>query len=125
FDLMDTLTSPVIVFDSAWKDSIPKDLLESITEARMIAGMKGEKMATIPELVAYIYPRTLESPMTHEWKNIYLWAGAEYQRTFKQSNKADEISPEALSDYEQSLMNQLRRWIYDKRREALKKAMKP
>ena len=124
FDLMDVLQSPVIVFPTAWQNALPSDLIECIKEARMIAAMKNEDMATVPELVAYIMPRTFESPMDHHWTNIYTYAGAEYMRTFKRSNKADQIAPQELTEYETSMMNNLRRWIYKKRREALKKQLK-
>ena len=127
FDLMDCLTSPTIVFSSAWKDAVPAETLSNIKLDRMRCRMAGEEMASMTEVVAYMMPRTFESPLTHEWVNIYLWAGGQYAQTFGGSNKSQamaEIAPESLSDYEQSLMNDLRRWIYKKRREALKAKMK-
>ncbi|MUU78674.1 hypothetical protein [Winogradskyella endarachnes] len=35
-----------------------------------------------------------------------------------------EIAPKVLSEYEMGLLNNLRRWIYDKRRKALKDKLK-
>ena len=73
FDIMDALTGPIIIYNTAWKDSIPKDLLEKITISRMLCLMKGEKMASITEVVAYMMPRTFEAPMSSEWvKYLYL-----------------------------------------------------
>ena len=124
FDMMDCLSSPVIVFPGPWRDAIPKDLLDTITLSRLFCLMKGEQMASFPEVVAYMMPRTFESPMAGEWVNIYTWAGAQYFGMFKEGNKQFEgIAPEQLSDYEQDLLNKLRKWIYDKRRGALKTKM--
>ena len=131
FDMMDALTSPVIVFNAAWKDTIPAGLLNNITIARMICLMKGEQMASLTEVVAYMMPRTFESPMAYEWVNIYTWAGTQHGQMFmncEQRKAMAEIAPGSLSDYEQSLLNHLRQWIYTKRRESLKvklKAEKP
>ena len=127
FDFMDCLTSPVIVFKSAWQDAIPADVLNNITISRMICLMVGEQMASITEVVAYMMPRTFESPMHSEWINIYTWCGLQYAKSFKgveQQKVMAEIAPQKLSDYEIHLLNDLRRWIYDKRRKALKLSMK-
>jgi hypothetical protein len=35
-----------------------------------------------------------------------------------------EIAPQELSDYEMGMLNNLRKWIYDKRRKALKDILK-
>ncbi len=74
FEFMDYLTSPIIVFPSAWMNDIPKDVLKNITMSRMLCQMSGEKMASFAEVVAYMMPRTYESPMPYEWVNIYAWA---------------------------------------------------
>jgi hypothetical protein len=131
FDFMDCLTSPVIVFKSAWQDAIPNDLLKKITMARMLSLMAGEQMASLTEVVAYMMPRTFEAPMHTEWVNIYTWCGLQYANVFNNADQRKEmatamreIAPDKLSDYEQGLLNDLRRWIYDKRRKALKESLK-
>ncbi len=54
--------------------------------------------------------------------------GLQYAKQFKGEEQVkyieDEIAPKALSEYEMSLLNNLRKWIYDKRRIALKESMK-
>ena len=127
FDFMDCLSSPIIVFPSAWQDAVPQLLLKNITLARLLTQMQGERMASLTEVVAYMMPRTLESPMPSEWVNIYTWCGLQYAKTFKNAGQMDvmmEIAPENLSDYEQTLLKRLRVWIYDKRRKALKQKLK-
>ena len=73
FDFMDCLASPIIVFKSAWQDTIPKDILGRIKLSRIICSMNKEKMASLTETLAYIMPRTYEAPMPTEWVNIYIW----------------------------------------------------
>ncbi|MBJ6369148.1 hypothetical protein [Snuella sedimenti] len=129
FDLIDCLTSPIIVFKTTWQDAIPKDLLKKITISRMLCLMKGEHMASITEVVAYMMPRTFEAPMSSEWCNIYTWCGLQYATKFNSESKSmveamADIAPKTLSDYEQGLLKHLRIWIYEKRRKSLKESMK-
>lgn len=127
FNFMDCLTSPIIVFKSAWQDTIPKDILKNIKLSRLLCSMQQEEMASLTETLAYIMPRTYEAPMPMEWVNIYTWLGLQYTIQFKkrdQLNAMTDIAPSELSKYEMGLLNNLRRWIYDKRRKALKDILK-
>ena len=84
-------------------------------------------MASYAEVIAYIMPRTLEAPMPSEWVNIYTWVGLQYAKECNNKNQIpamEEIAPKNLSDSEHGLLNDLRRWIYDKRRKALKERLK-
>ena len=127
FDFMDCLTSPIIVFKSAWQDTIPKEILGRIKLSRLICSMEQEKMASLTETLAYMMPRTYEAPMQTEWVNIYTWLGLQYAMQNKSKNQLEamiEIAPKELSDYEKGLLKNLREWIYDKRRKALKDILK-
>lgn len=127
FDFMDLLTSPIIVYPSAWQDAVPKHLLDNITMARMLTQMQGERMASLTEVVAYMMPRTFEAPMPSEWANIYTWCGLQFAKTFKKDGQIEamlEVAPKQLSDNEKGLLKGLRVWIYEKRRKALKDSMK-
>ena len=127
FNFMDCLTSPIIVFKSAWQDTIPKGILKNIKLSRLLCSMQQEEMASLTETLAYMMPRTYEAPMPTEWVNIYTWLGLQYATQFKNSdqlNAMTEIAPSELSEYEIGLLNNLRRWIYDKRRKALKDKLK-
>ncbi|MDF0716094.1 hypothetical protein PY092_08055 [Muricauda sp. 334s03] len=126
-DFMDLLQSPIIVCPSQWQDAVPKDLLDNIIMARMLTRMRGEHMASLTEVVAYMMPRTFESPMPSEWVNIYTWCGLQYAMTFKKDGQIEameEVAPKQLSEYEMGLLKGLRLWIYEKRRKALKDNMK-
>jgi len=127
FNFMDCLTSPIIVFKSAWQDIIPEDILKNIKPSRLLCAVQQEEMASLTETLVYIMPRTYEAPMPTEWVNIYTWLGLQYAIQFKnndQLNAMIEIAPNELSEYEMDLLNNLRRWIYDKRRKALKEKLK-
>ena len=127
FDFMDCLSSPIIVFKSAWQDTIPKDILGRIKLSRIICSMTKEKMASLTETLAYIMPRTYEAPMQREWANIYTWLGLQYAMQNKSKDQLEamiEIAPKELSDYEKELLKNLRVWIYDEQRKALKDIMK-
>jgi hypothetical protein len=127
FNFMDCLTSPIIVFKSAWQDTIPEEILKNIKLSRILCSMKQEEKASLTEALAYMMPRTFEAPMPTEWVNIYTWLGLQYATQFKnndQLNAMSEIAPSELSEYEIRLLNNLRRWIYDKRRKALKEKLK-
>ncbi|MEO0571967.1 MAG: hypothetical protein AAF039_09705 [Bacteroidota bacterium] len=127
FDMMDCLTSPIIVFKSAWMDMVPKDVISNIPMARMIALRKQEEMATTIEVLAYLMPRSFEAPMRYEWANIYTWCGLQYAIEYQNGRMAEamkKIAPEKLTRDEQREMDHLRRRIYDKRRKTLKERMK-
>jgi hypothetical protein len=127
FNFMDCLTSPIIVFKSAWQDIIPKDILKNIKLSRLLCSMQQEETASLIEALTYMMPRTYEAPMPTEWVNIYTWLGLQYASQFKNSDQLDamkKIAPNELSEYEMRLLNNLRRWIYDKRRKALKDKLK-
>ena len=126
-DFMDLLQSPIIVYPSQWQDAVPKHLLNNITMARMLTQMRGEHMASLTEVVAYMMPRTFESPMASEWVNIYTWCGLQYATTFLKTGQIkamEELAPQQLSEYEMGLLKRLRVWIYEKRRQTIKERMK-
>ena len=127
FDFMDCLASPIIVFKSAWQDTIPKDILGRVKLSRILSSMMKEKMASLTETLAYIMPRTYEAPMPTEWVNIYTWLGLQYAMQSKNTGQLEamkDIAPNELSDYEKGLLKNLRIWIYEKRRKALKDILK-
>ncbi|QLG44685.1 hypothetical protein [Costertonia aggregata] len=127
FDLMDFMTSPIIVYESAWKDSIPEDMMKNVKLSRLLTNLQMEEMASHTEALVYMMPRTFEAPLPMEWVNIYTWLGLQYAKQFKSKEQlkvVSDIAPKELSDYEKGLLDNLRRWIYDQRRKALKVRLK-
>ena len=127
FDLMDCMTSPIIVFESAWKDSIPEEMLKNAKFSRLVSSLQNKETASYTEALVYMMPRTYEAPLPMEWVNIYTWLGLQYALQYKSKEQSEavlEISPKELSDYEKGLLDNLRRWIYEQRRKALKTRLK-
>lgn len=127
FSFMDCLTSPIIVYKSAWQDLIPKDLLNNVRLSRLLCSMQQEEMASLTETLAYMMPRTYEAPMPVEWANIYTWLGLQYAMKFKKDSQLkamQDIAPKELTPYEKGKLDDLRRWIYEQRRKALKASLK-
>ena len=79
------------------------------------------------EVVAYMMPRILEAPLPSEWVNIYTWYGLQFAKTFEKTGRIlamEEVAPQQLSNYEKVLLQKLRVWIYEKRRQALRDKLK-
>ena len=84
-------------------------------------------MASLTEVVAYMMPRTFEAPLPSEWVNIYTWCGLQFAKTLEKTGRIlamEEIAPQQLSKYEKVLLQKLRVWIYEKRRQALRDKLK-
>lgn len=125
FDLVDVLQAPVLTFSMSWADTIPQRLLDILPIARMIALKQNEQLATYAEVAIYIYTRTLEAPMDSEWVDIYTHVSCTtLQQYFNEDHWQEVMAPATLSDWLQSKLRDLRRHIYDKRREILKKQLK-
>ena len=75
--------SPIIVHQSAWSSALPQwirqaiysDRLEQIFTEHETA--KIGELATATEVLACIYPASLDAPLHPDWINVYLWAGNE------------------------------------------------
>lgn len=106
FDFMDCMASPIIVFESAWKDTIPVDMLAKVKLSRLLASIQKEETATLTEALVFMMPRTFESPMPTEWVNIYTWLGLQYAKQFHNEEQLKgmlEIAPQELTDHENGL----------------------
>lgn len=125
FNMMDALRSPILTFSPHWKDTIPQRILDKIPMARMIALFKSEEMATLEECCAYMYTRSLEAPMEHEWTDIFTHVCCRtLERWFNENRWEETRAPKELSAWLQSKLDGLRRHIYVKRREILKQQLR-
>lgn len=122
FDLIDALHAPILTFSASWADSIPDRLKQIMPLARMAALIKGEEMATYPEIVAYLITRSHEAPMDYEWTDIYTHVSCKVCEQWFQEDHWEAVrAPKELSTWLQGQLDDLRRHIYRKRRERLKK----
>ncbi|MCB0081401.1 MAG: hypothetical protein KDE47_10735 [Caldilineaceae bacterium] len=110
------MAGPVIIHKSPWAESLPAWVIPAIyaDRADQIAqevheGTIGE-LATPLEVMAYMYPATLDTPLSYEWVQVYLYCGQEALakhgklpagQTFAQAVLGEE-QPLALMDYIQS-----------------------
>jgi len=75
------LAGPIVVHRSGWLDTIPSWLIEAIPAARAEAifaesdaRFVGE-LATAEEILACLYPATMEAPITYRWYRVYMYVG--------------------------------------------------
>jgi len=117
-ELVGVFTDPIIVYPSAWQDTLPDWVKPQITLERLIMNMKVIKEGGVPvgdtEALAYIYPRTMEAPMSERWYRIYMYVFTQAMK-FKKVEVPEDLKSEKLSDYDMQELNHLKRWIYDRR----------
>ena len=117
-DLVGALCDPIIVYPSPWQDTLPDWIKPQITLERLIMNMKVTKEGGVPvggtEVLAYIYPRTMDAPMSEQWFRIYMYVFNQAMK-FKKTEVPEDLKSETLSDYDMHQLDDLKRWIYDRR----------
>ena len=117
-DLVGALVDPIIVYPSGWQDTLPDWIKPQITLERLIMNIKVAKDGGVPvgdtEALAYIYPRTMEAPMSEQWYRIYMYVFTQAMK-FKKTEVPEDLKSETLTDYDMHQLNDLKRWIYDRR----------
>jgi hypothetical protein len=117
-DLVGALCDPIIVYPSGWEDTLPDWIKPQITLERLIMNLKVAKEGGVPvgdtEALAYIYPRTLESPMSEQWVRIYMYIFTQAMK-FKKTEVPEDLRSEVLTEYDMRELNDLKRWIYERR----------
>ena len=112
-------TDPIIVFPSPWMDTLPDWIKPAITMDRLIECMRstkeGNPTATDSEAMAYMYPRSLESPMGHDWTEIYMYLGTRVCRQHRKVEFPADIAKETLTDGQMRDLRDLKNFIYDRR----------
>lgn len=125
FDIVDALSAPILTFSTQWSDTIPKRMFNIVPLARMKALMQNEQLATYAECVIYIYTRSLDAPMNSDWTDIYTHISCQtLEESFGEDRWKDVGAPKKLNEWLLSKLNDLRRNIYNKRREILSKQLK-
>ena len=117
-DLVGALCDPIIVYPSPWKDDLPDWIKPQITLERLVMNMKAMHEGGVPvgdtEAMAYIFPRTMEEPMSEQWMRIYTYVFTQAMK-FKKVEVPEDLRRETLSDYDMRELNDLKTWIYQKR----------
>ena len=117
-DLVGALCDPIIVYPSPWKDDLPDWVKPQITLERLVMNMKVMHDGGVPvgdtEALAYIFPRTMEEPLSEQWMRIYTYVFTQAMK-FKKVEVTEDLKRESLSDYDMRELNDLKTWIYQKR----------
>jgi hypothetical protein len=66
------------------------------------------------EALAYIFPRTMEEPLSEQWMRIYTYVFTAAMK-FKKVEVPEDLRRESLSDYDMRELADLKTWIYQKR----------
>jgi hypothetical protein len=66
------------------------------------------------EALAYIFPRTMEEPLSEQWMRIYTYVFTSAMK-FKKVEVPEDLRCESLSDYDMRELTDLKTWIYQKR----------
>lgn len=121
-ELVGALTDPIIVWPSSWQDTLPEWIKPAITMERLMENMKALKgetpTGTDAEVLAYMYPRTMEAPLDSDWTQIYLYIATKVMSRHKETEIPDDIKVESLNNYQMQHLKELRDWIYERRLKA-------
>lgn len=107
-----TLTKPLVVCPGGWADTIPEWMKAEAKLQSLIQLMKGEDgVATDIEALIYLYTASLVAPFNESWTNIYVYL------TKKCMEGRGKIFPKefgnpTLTEHQQILLADLKRWIY-------------
>ncbi len=117
-DLVGALCDPIIVYPSGWQDMLPDWIKPRITMERLIMNMKVTKEGGVPvgdtEALAYMFPRTMEAPMSEQWFRIYMYVFTQAMK-FKKTEVPEDLKSDELSQYDMQQLDDLKRFIYDRR----------
>jgi hypothetical protein len=121
--MVEVFTAPLIVYPSGWEDTLPGWIKSEVTLQRLIRLMKGDDgLATDVEALAYMYPRTLEAPLDHDWMQIHMYLATKVMGSRLSGKEAEipaDIKVERLDPYLESKLIELKRWIRERQRKAL------
>jgi hypothetical protein len=121
-DLVGVFTDPIIVWPSPWLDTMPEWIKAAVTVERLLMNMTalkgGEMTATDAEVLAYMYPLSLEHPMSTDWSEIYVYISAKVIARHKKVEIPEDIKVETLNEYQMSLLRDLKRWLDEQRLKA-------
>jgi hypothetical protein len=113
-------TDAIIVFPSSQSPMVPRWLREAIIAGRLIAlrkGLGGEPLtASDEEALAYIIPRSFESPLDGNWHEIYSYLVTKIYDKHTGHPIPKDLVKENISEYQHELLDHLKSWIYDQRK---------
>ena len=122
-DVVAAMTDPVIIY-GLWGDAVPQWLKKQIRidRLRLLEG-KIREIGTDSEALAYICTGSLSFPLSHDWAMIYQYL---LTKIFLSLGKEvpDDLKVEKISTFQESLLSDLKHWIYRVRRRSSTKLRK-
>ena len=111
----------ILLANTEWMP--PERLLNEVKSERMINGLLEmakpelkEKTVGDAECLAYLMPLTFIKPLPSDWVDIYLYLAGRILKRWKiYESLPESCKVETLSEYNTKKMNDLKKWIYDKR----------
>ncbi len=117
-ELVGAISDPVIVYPSGWQDTLPDWIKPQITLERLIMNVKVSQGGGMPvgdtEVLAYMFPWTMECPIGEQWIRIYTYVFTQAMK-FRRVELPVDMGRDHLSDYDMDRLNHLKRWIYEQR----------
>lgn len=109
----------LVVGDGEWAKSLPEWLLEEVKSERLICGLAGimnggESTVGDAEVAVYLFTASLRQPLSHEDAEIYVYITTQLMKRRKKEIP-EEMRKEKLTEYEQGLLEEMRRMIYRRR----------
>lgn len=120
----------LVVGSRAWADIIPEWILKEVESERVIISMinlagknklEDHEQVGDAEVIAYLCPATMEAPMDRDYAEIYIYLSSTLMIKTKRAKK-ESLPPEFkealekdLSDYQKSLLRELRCKIFKAR----------
>lgn len=127
-EIVGVFCDPIIVYPSGWEDTMPEWIKPAITMERLIECVKSSKgevpTGTDAEAMAYMYPAGLAAPLDHDWTEIYLYLATQVIRRHRKTEVPEDIAKETLDRDQTRKLNDLKAWIYQKRRQAGKEKLR-
>ena len=120
----------LIVGNRSWADTIPEWVLDEVKAERTINAainltgrtkLTEQEQVGDAELVAYLYPATMAHPMDRDYSDIYLYLTTKLMLRTKRVTRENlpdifrEIFQKGLTDYQESLLRELRQKIFKAR----------
>jgi len=117
-ELVGALHDPVIVYPSPWTADLPDWIMTQVHLERLIMNIKVNHEGGVPvgdtEVLAYMFSRTMDSPMPEQWNRIYTFVFNQAMN-FKRVAVPEDLKSEKLTDYDMQALKHLKHWIYERR----------
>jgi len=106
------LHDPLIVHPGGWDEDLPAWLREAVIGERVArAAVAGDDdLATLAEVLCYLFTASLAAPLSHEWAEIYINLAAQYMAA-RGAILPEDMQPRPFTECEEALLRDLRRDI--------------